>query len=46
MPETYTCKKCGAELFLDDLEKWAELCCTECGEPIPQEILVAYVDDL
>jgi hypothetical protein len=33
--ETYTCKKCGEELYLDEI-----FVCPECDEPIPQEELV------
>lgn len=42
MPEnpTYVCRKCGEELYLDELGKWAELACPECDEPIPQEELM------
>ena len=32
---TYTCKKCGEELILDEV-----FVCPECDEPIPQEELV------
>ena len=39
-PSTYTCRKCGEELYLDDLEKWDDFSCPECDEPIPQEELV------
>ena len=37
---TYICRKCGEELYLDELGKWAELVCPECDEPIPQEELM------
>jgi len=38
--ETYVCKKCGEELYLDDVRGWSELACPECAEPIPQEELM------
>jgi DNA-directed RNA polymerase subunit RPC12/RpoP len=34
---TYTCRKCGEELILDDIESWDELACPGCSEPIPEE---------
>lgn len=40
--DTYICRKCDEELDLDDIEHWSELSCPECGEPIPQEILVLH----
>ena len=38
--ETYVCKKCGAELILDDIKNWSKRACPECDEPIPQEEVV------
>ncbi len=35
--ETYICKKCGEELYLDDIENWSERACPECDEPIPHD---------
>lgn len=43
--ETYTCKKCGEELVLDDIAEWDELSCPECLEPIPQEELMRGCDE-
>ena len=34
-PSTYTCRKCGEELYLDEI-----FVCPSCDEPIPQEELV------
>jgi len=39
-PSTYTCRKCGEELYLDDVRGWSELSCPGCSEPIPQEELL------
>jgi len=31
--DLYVCKKCGEELYLDDVKEWSELACPECDEP-------------
>jgi predicted RNA-binding Zn-ribbon protein involved in translation (DUF1610 family) len=37
----YICRKCGEELYLDDVENWSKLSCPSCDEPIPQEELIS-----
>jgi len=44
--ETYICKKCGEELYLDDIENWDERKCPECDEPIPWNLAEDELRDL
>jgi len=44
--ETYICKKCGEELYLDDIENWGERKCPECDEPIPWNLAEDELRDL
>ena len=46
MMETYVCKKCGEELYLDDIENWGERKCPECDEPIPWNLAEDELRDL
>ena len=44
--DTYVCKKCGEELYLDDIENWDERKCPECDEPIPWNLAEDELRDL